>query len=92
MSTVENDLSDFTDFVRERIARGAGEEMGLAELFDLWMLENPTESERASNIAAIHASINDYMKGARGTPAGEHSHELRQHIRASVGKRALPAG
>jgi hypothetical protein len=78
MSTVEDDLRDFTAFVQGRIARGEAEELGLAELFDLWMLENPTESDRATNIAAINASINDYMKGERGTPAGEHSQELRQ--------------
>ena len=78
MSATEDELRDFTAFVQGRIARGESDELGLAELFDLWMLENPTESERATNIAAINASINDYMKGERGTPAGEHSQELRQ--------------
>ncbi len=78
MSTAEDELRDFTAFVQGRIARGEAEKLGLAELFDLWMLENLTELERATNVAAINASINDYMKGERGTPAGEHSQELRQ--------------
>ena len=80
MSTAEDDLKDFTAFVQSRIARGDTEQLGLADLFDLWMLENPSASNRAANIAAINASINDYMKGERGTPAGEHSQELRREF------------
>ena len=78
MSTTENDLRDFTAFVRDRISQGDADNLGLAELFDLWMLQNPTDAERAINIAAVNASINDFMNGERGTPAEEHSRELRQ--------------
>ena len=78
MSTAEDDLRDFTAFVQDRISKGDADDLGLAELFDLWMLQNPTDSEYATNVAAINASINDFMKGERGTPAGEHSRELRQ--------------
>jgi hypothetical protein len=35
-------------------------------------------NSRTGNVAAINASINDFMKGERGTPAGEHSRELRE--------------
>jgi hypothetical protein len=78
MSTAEDDLRDFSAFVRDRISKGEADDLGLAELFDLWMLQNPTDSESATNVAAINASIRDFMHGERGTPAGEHSRELRQ--------------
>lgn len=77
MSTAEDDLRDFTAFVHDRISKGDASELGLAELFDLWMLENPTDADYEVNVAAINASINDFMNGQRGTPAGEHSRELR---------------
>ena len=77
MSTAENDLKNFTAFVHDRIASGDASELGLQELFDLWMLQNPSDAGYATNVAAINASINDFMKGERGTPAGEHSRELR---------------
>ena len=78
MSTAEDDLRDFSAFVRGRISRGDVDDLGLAELFDLWMLQNPSDGEHAINIAAVNASINDFMSGERGAPAGEHSRELRQ--------------
>jgi len=31
-------------------------------------------------IAAINASIDDYHRGERGTPAGEHSRQLREEL------------
>ena len=77
MSTAENDLKSFSAFVHERIASGDATELGLPELFDLWMLQHPSDAEHGANVAAINASINDFMKGERGTPAGEHSRELR---------------
>ena len=80
MTTTEDELKNFTAFVYQRIATGGASDLGLPELFDLWMLENPTDTEYAGNVAAINASINDFMKGERGTPAGEHSRELRQQF------------
>ena len=44
MSTAEDDLRDFSAFVRDRISKGEADDLGLAELFDLWMLQNPTDS------------------------------------------------
>jgi len=78
MSTAEDDLRDFTAFVRNHISQGDAVELGLAELFDLWMLQNPPDAEYVANVAAINASINDFMNGERGTPAGENSQELRE--------------
>ena len=57
MSTAEDDRRDFSAFVRDRISKGEADDLGLADLFDLWMLQNPTESESATNVAAINASI-----------------------------------
>ena len=78
MAKAEDELKHFTAFVYQRIACGSASDLGLSELFDLWMLENPADADFADNIAAINASIIDFMKGERGTPAGEHSRELRE--------------
>ena len=76
MATTEADLKSFTQFVNERM--GEDPELKLPELFDLWLLQNPTDADYAENVAAINASINDFMNGERGTRAGVHSRELRQ--------------
>lgn len=79
MTTIEQDLQSFTQFVHERLkteARG----LNLAELFDLWVIEHPAEADFADNIAAVTASIEDFKRGERGTPAGEHSEELRRAL------------
>ena len=55
-------------------------ELQLPELFDLWLLQNPKADDHAENVAAVNASINDYLNGERGTPAGEHSRELREEF------------
>ncbi len=78
MTTTEDELKHFTAFVYQRIGSGGASGLGLSELFDLWVLENPTDADFANSIAALNASINDFMKGERGTPAGEHSRELRE--------------
>ena len=53
---------------------------GLDELFDLWRHENPSAELYSENVAAIAASIEDFKRGERGTPAGEHSAELRREF------------
>ncbi len=68
MAKAEDELKHFTAFVYQRIASGSASDLGLSELFDLWMLDNPTEADFAGDVAAINASINDFMKGQRGTP------------------------
>jgi len=53
----------------------------LAELFDRWQLENVVdEVDYAENVSAINASIDDYHRGERGAPAGEHSRQLRHEL------------
>ena len=80
MATTEDDLKSFTQFVYEHIGEETGAHSRLPELFDLWMLQNPTGADYAENVAAINASIDDFMNGERGTLAGEHSQKLRREF------------
>lgn len=79
MATTEEDLKSFTQFVHERLDT-EDRELRLAELFDLWMIEHPDDAAYAENVAAINASIADFNNGQRGTPAGEHSGQLRREL------------
>lgn len=76
MSTTLNDLERFTEFVHQYQASGRS----LPELFDLWILEDLAEDEHVENVAAVNASIRDFLNGKRGTPAGEHSKQLREEF------------
>lgn len=80
MATTEQDLRDFNRFVQQRLGTGDAE-ASLDELFDLWRQENPSDELQAENLAAIAASIDDFKRGERGTPAGSHSEELRREFR-----------
>ena len=77
MATAENELDSFTQFVRSRVSTD-GDALSLDELFDLWRSENPTNEQYDENVAAIAVAIEDFLKGDRGTPAGEHSDALRR--------------
>jgi hypothetical protein len=76
MATTGEELDRFSTFVRQRIGTG-GANLSLDDLFDLWRTENPPESLYAENVAAVNAAIADFRNGDRGTPAGEHSAQLR---------------
>ena len=76
MTTTEQDLASFSSFVRQRIESGL-RDVTIDELFDQWRVENPSDELYAENVAAIHASIQDFKSGERGTVAGEHSAQLR---------------
>lgn len=76
MPTATEELQLFSRFV-EAHTSGSEKERTLSELFDLWMLNRPTASDFAEDVAAINASIQDFRNGQRGTLAGEHSNELR---------------
>ena len=78
MPTAEDDLKNFSQFVSEQVRDNT--ELQLPELFDLWLLQNPSADDYAENVAAINTSINDYLNGERGTPAGEHSRKLREEF------------
>jgi hypothetical protein len=78
MATTEDDLRSFTEFVTARTQDQP--DLKLPELFDLWMLQNPNHDDYAENVAAVNASIADFMSGERGTPAGEDSRKLRDEF------------
>ncbi|MEO2018750.1 MAG: hypothetical protein ABGZ53_30755 [Fuerstiella sp.] len=77
MATTADDLKSFSQFVQEQLGGHDDADSRLPELFDLWMLQNPSNVAHAEDVAAVNASINDFMNGERGTPAGEHSQQLR---------------
>ena len=77
MATTEDDLRSFTEFVTAYRDR---DDLKLPELFDFWMLQNPNIDDYAENVAAVNASITDFMNGERGTPAGEDSRQLRDEF------------
>jgi hypothetical protein len=79
MATIEQELDSFTEFAKERISNG-GSDLSLDELFDLWRSENPSDKLYAENVAAVIAAIQDFKNGDRGTPAGEHSDQLRREF------------
>jgi hypothetical protein len=82
MSSIEQDIADFTQFALQRIESG-GRDMSIDELFDQWRLENPLDAEYVENLAAVRESIRDYQSGERGTIAGEHSAKLRRDFGGS---------
>jgi hypothetical protein len=79
MSTTEQELESFTQFAKARL-RGGEPGPSLDELFDLWRIENPSDTDYAENVAAIAGAINDFRRGDRGRPAGELSRELRKEL------------
>jgi len=79
MSTTAQELESFTEFAKKRL--GSREpEPSLEELFDLWRLENPSDTDYAENLAALSGAIEDFKSGDRGRPAGEISRELRAKL------------
>lgn len=79
MTTTEHELQSFTVFAKQRLANGE-DKPSLDELFDLWRVENPSAELHAENVAAVNAAIQDFRNGDRGTPAGEHSDQLRREF------------
>lgn len=77
MPATERELNHFTQFARIRLAAGENR-LSLDELFDLWRSENRSDADRATNVAAINASIRDFQQGERGILAGEDSAALRR--------------
>jgi hypothetical protein len=75
ISTTEQQLESFTEFAKARL-HDAQLQPSLTELFDLWRIENPSETEHAENLAAIAGAMDDFRRGDRGRPAGLDSHGI----------------
>ena len=76
MSRLQDELERFTEFALRYQRTGRT----LTEVFDLWMLKRVSDDDFTQDIAAINASIQDFLNGERGTPAGEHSRQLRAEL------------
>lgn len=76
MRSTAEELESFIEFAKTRV-RSCDPEPSLEELFDLWRLENPSDSDYTENLAALSGAIEDFKNGDRGRPAGEVSRELR---------------
>ena len=79
MSTTSEELDRFAEFARQQLGIG-GSQLNLDELFDLWRAENPSDELYVEDVAAVNAAIADFRNGDRGTPAGEHSEQLRREF------------
>jgi hypothetical protein len=80
MTTTEQELDSFTRFAKQRLSTSGETELSLDELFDLWRAENPSDERYAENVAAVREAINDFKNGDRGTPAREHSDQIRREF------------
>ncbi len=78
MSSAEQELESFSQFAKARLRAGLGS--SLDELFDLWRIENPSDTDYAENVAALAGAVNDFRRGDRGRLAGELSRELRKEL------------
>lgn len=75
MSVTPADLDSFNAFALAKIQGGGAESMN--ELFDLFLLENPTPEESADVHSAIVGGLADIEAG-KGRPAEQVLAELRQ--------------
>ncbi len=79
MVTAAQELENFTQFAKQRLGTGDSA-ASLDELFDLWRIENPSDSGYAENVTAVADAIEDFKQGDRGHPAGELSKALREEL------------
>jgi hypothetical protein len=84
MSTLREELNNFSQFVLGRVGGEEPEPSHLHSLMNEWMLAHPSDAEFEENVAAVNASIDDYFAGERGRPAGELSRELQAQLDASI--------
>lgn len=66
MSTAQQDLDSFANYVRQQIETGQ-RDLTIDELFDQWRAENPSDEQYAENVSAVNASIQDFKSGERGS-------------------------
>ncbi len=75
MAVTLADINSFNTFALAKLHGGGAESMN--ELFDLFLLENPTPEESADVHSAIVAGLADIEAG-KGRPADQVLAELRQ--------------
>lgn len=77
MATQEQ-IDSFHQFASEHVRNGTADD-SLAELFDLWRMQNPTTDELAESVAAVKAALNDMENGDEGRPFDEFADDIRRH-------------
>jgi hypothetical protein len=75
MAVTHADINSFNSFALSRLNSGGAE--SISELFDLFLIENPTDDETADVHSAISQSLEDIEAGM-GRPADQVLTELRQ--------------
>ncbi len=64
MPVTKNDLSRFQEFAEGQLASGSpGSPESLEQLFDLWVLANPSPEQIATDLAAIQRGVADADAG-----------------------------
>ena len=75
MAVTHADIDSFNAFALSKLDSGGAESIG--ELFDLFLMENPTDQEAADFHSAISEGLADIEAG-KGRPADQVMAELRQ--------------
>jgi hypothetical protein len=74
---IQQELSDFHQFIGEKLASGAAN-LSPEEALDLWRAEHPSEEEFAETVAALKESLADMEAGDKGMPFEEFDRQFRQ--------------
>jgi hypothetical protein len=74
LMTTRQQIDSFHRFALEQIDNG-GADLTIDDLYELWRIANPTDSERADTVAAVKAAYADFEAGDSGQPARQ---ELRE--------------
>ncbi len=76
MALTQEQLDSFHRFATDKVSNG-GAELSVADLYNLWRLENPTAEEQKDNEAALAEGLDDIRAG-RTQPVDEVMRELKQ--------------
>ncbi len=76
MAVTQEQLDSFHRFATDKVNNG-GAELSVADLYNLWRLENPTAEEQKDIDAALAEGLDDIRAG-RTQPADEVMRELKQ--------------
>ena len=79
MSITKTELDRFHDFAVSLVS-GAESDVTWLQLFELWRMENPPDSEYRENVAAIRESL-EAMEAGRMRPFADFDVEFRQRHR-----------
>ena len=77
MTALQDDLVRFQQFAAQKLESGSAS--SLEQLFDLWLLEHPSDEQAAADLASIEQGISDADAG-RVTPVGESFEEVRKAL------------